>query len=108
MGNRPAAMSSTLFRKLLMSIVPFTLMGAVVLMAIFGDHGLVRRHELRQKTVEVQARIDQLELENSELDRQIQLIEHHPIGLQRLAAEELLMAPPGSTIYRFEGPTTQQ
>jgi cell division protein FtsB len=101
-------MSSTLFRKLLMSIVPFTLMGAVVLMAIFGDHGLVRRHELRQKTVEVQARIDQLELENSELDRQIQLIDHHPIGLERLVAEELLMAAPGATIYRFDGPSASE
>lgn len=96
-------MNSLLARRLLLTIVPFTLMGAVVLMAIFGDHGLVRRHELRLKRAEVERRIVELEAQNTELRRQIQLLDRDPVGLQRLAAEELLLAPPGSTLYRFEG-----
>lgn len=95
-------MNHLLARRLVMTIVPFTLMGAVVLMAIFGDHGLVRRHELRQKHAEVERRIQELQSENSELRRQIRLLDEDPVGLQRLAVEELLVAPPGSTIYRFE------
>jgi cell division protein FtsB len=85
-----------------MSVVPFTLMGAVVLMAIFGDHGLVRRHELQAKQAEVVQDIRTLEAENAELRRQIKLLDTHRVGLRRMAAEELLVAPPGSTIYRFE------
>lgn len=94
-------MNTLLARRLVMTIVPFTLMGAVVLMAIFGDHGLVRRHELRQKHAEVEQRIRELEVQNGELRRQIRLLDRDPVGLQRLAAEELLLAPPGSTLYRF-------
>ncbi len=84
-----------------MSVVPFILMGAVVLMAIFGDHGLVRRHELRQRQVEIELQVEQLAGENAEFSRQIRLLDTHRIGLRRLAAEELLMAGEGATIYRF-------
>ncbi|MCP4921958.1 MAG: septum formation initiator family protein [Proteobacteria bacterium] len=84
-----------------MSVVPFAILGAVVLMAVFGDHGLVRRHELRAKQVEVEAHNALVRQENAELRRQIRLLEQHEVGLRRAAAEELLMARPGSIIYRF-------
>ena len=100
--NRPSSLTSTLLRRLLLGAVPFTVMGAVVLMTVFGDHGLVRRHELRQEKRAVDARVDELRAENVQLRRQIDIMEKHPAGVRRLAAEELLMAPPGSTIYRFE------
>lgn len=96
-----AAVNPLLLRRLALSIVPFTLMGAVVLLAIFGDHGLLRRHQLRVERIEAEARIAALQQENAELRRQMMLLDAHPIGLERLAAEQLLMAPPGSTIYRF-------
>ncbi|MED5373198.1 MAG: septum formation initiator family protein [Myxococcota bacterium] len=98
----PASLNSTLVRRLLLGAVPFTLMGAVVLMTIFGDHGLVRRHELRQEKRAVDARTQQLQRENLALKREIQILEQEPIGARRLAAQELLVAQPGSTIYRFE------
>lgn len=100
--NAPSTLSSTLVRRLLLSAVPFTVMGAVVLMTVFGDHGLVRRHELRQEKRAVDARIEELRDQNVELQREINILERDPIGTRRLAAEELLMAPEGSTIYRFE------
>lgn len=86
-----------------MSVVPFVLMGVVVLLAIFGDHGLVRRHELRQRQVEIEQQVQVLESENAELRRQIRLLDTHQIGMRRLAAEELLVARKGATIYRFDG-----
>ena len=85
-----------------MTIVPFVLMGSVVLMAIFGDHGLVRRHELRAQISETEIRLAEIERENAALRRQIRSMDKDRIGVQRLAAQELLVAPPGSTIYRFE------
>ena len=95
-------MSSLLIRRLLMSVVPFSLTGLVVLMAIFGDHGLVRAQALRQQLVETEKLNAAQELRNEELRRQIRLLETEEKGVQRLAAQELLMAPPGATIYRFE------
>lgn len=95
-------MSSLLIRRLVMSVVPFSLTGFVVLMAIFGDHGLVRAQALRHELVETEKVNASLEVENEEMRREIELLETEEKGLQRLAAEELLMARPGSTIYRFE------
>lgn len=85
-----------------MTVVPFSLTGSVVLMAIFGDHGLVRRHELRQELVHTEARNEMLRIQNAEMVREIELLEQEDKGVKRLAAEALLMAPEGSTIYRFE------
>ncbi|MCK6522601.1 septum formation initiator family protein [Myxococcota bacterium] len=95
-------MNALLARRLVMTIVPFVLMGSVVLMAIFGDHGLVRRHELRAQIGETELRLAEIERENAALRRQIRAMDKDRIGVQRLAAQELLVAPPGSTIYRFE------
>ena len=72
-------------------------------MAIFGDHGLVRRHDLRQERMEVERRAEDLVRENAEMRREIRLLESQPLGIQRLVAEELLMASTESTIYRFSG-----
>ena len=85
-----------------MTVVPFSMTGIVVLMAIFGDHGLVRRHELRQELVHTEARNEMLRIQNAQMVREIELLQEEEKGVQRLAAETLLMAPEGSTIYRFE------
>jgi cell division protein FtsB len=77
------------------------MMAGVVLMAIFGDHGLVRRHDLRQERMEVERRAEDLARQNVEMRREIRLLESQPLGIQRLVAEELLMASSNSTIYRF-------
>ena len=94
-------MSSTAIRRLVMSVVPFTLTGVVVLMAIFGDHGLIRRHELQLQFVETERANEQVHRENAEMRRQIVILQTERKGVERLAAEELLMAKPGATIYRF-------
>jgi cell division protein FtsB len=70
-------------------------------MAIFGENGLVQRHELRQRRVEVQRQIAEAELYNASLRRQVRLMERDPLAVRRLVAEELMMAPENSTIYVF-------
>ena len=78
------------------------MMAGVVMMAIFGDHGLVRRHDLRQERIDIEHRVDDLQKRNTELRRELRVLETQPLGIRRVAAQELLMAPPESTIYRFE------
>ena len=41
-------------------------------------------------------------MQNAQMVREIELLQEEEKGVQRLAAETLLMAPEGSTIYRFE------
>tara|TARA_B110000037_G_C17023159_1_gene466184 strand:- start:538 stop:774 length:237 start_codon:yes stop_codon:yes gene_type:complete len=77
-------------------------MMAVVVMAVFGDHGLVRRHELGMETAMVEHRISELLSENSEIKRSLRILDEHPVGLQRVAARQLRQAPENSTIYLFD------
>ena len=97
-------MSALFARRFALTVAPLLVMGGVVLMAIFGDHGLVRRHELRQQRAEIGRRIHDLELDNAASRRQVRVAETYQLGVRRLAAEELRLAPPGSTIYVFEEP----
>ncbi len=85
-----------------MTVAPLLLMGGVVFMAIFGEHGLVQRHDLRQRRAEIQRQIAAAELHNANLRRQVRLLQRHEVGLRRAAVEELHVAPEGSTIYVFE------
>ena len=94
-------MNRLLDRRWLYNVLPLALVGIVTIMAIFGDHGLVRRHELKVREAEVRERIGKLQAENDALRRQIAGLEPGGVGMRRLAAESLLLAPPGSTIYRF-------
>ena len=77
-------------------------LASVVVMAIFGDTGLVRRHELRQELYRVEAHSGDLREETSEMRRDLALIQTEELGLRRLAARELRMAPKGSTVYVFD------
>ncbi len=97
-------MSTLFIRRLAFALAPLLVMGGVVFMAIFGDHGLVRRHELRQQRREVVRRIEDLALENAARRRQVRLAENTVIGVRRLAAEELRVVPKGSTLYVFDDP----
>lgn len=77
-------------------------MVAVVLMAVFGDHGLVRRHAIRLETAIVETRIAELSWETSEIKRSLRILDEHYVGLQRVAAQQLRQAPENSTIYLFD------
>lgn len=67
-----------------------------------GDSGLWRRHEVRQRLLETQARIEVIERENRHLRAEVRRLRSDPDAVRRAAAERLLVAPKGSTIYRFD------
>ena len=77
-------------------------LASVVVMAIFGDTGLVRRHELRQELYRVDGHAQDLRKETAEMGRELALLQTEELGLRRLAALELRMAPEGSIVYVFE------
>lgn len=100
----PTAVFLPRLRHFVLTIVPALIALVVVGFALFGDHGLFRRHELRRQLAEMQSEVIRLERENLLLQREIKLVRERPEAIRRAAAEELLVAPRGSTIYRFSEP----
>lgn len=92
------------WRPVLLTVAPTLVALAVVILALFGDNGLLRRHQLRRQLLLVQGEVQRLQQENLELRHRIELLQKSPVAVEREAAERLLMAPPGSTVYKFPEP----
>ena len=87
---------------LLVTGVPAVLVVVLLYLAVFGQSGLVRRHRLMVDLENVERRLKENESENARLLREIRQLKEDAPTMERAAAEELLLVPPGSTIYRFE------
>ncbi len=92
---------SALFRRLIWNVVPAIIVVGAVGMVLGGKEGLLKRHELKHQLVVMKGRTERLEMENDALRREIRALHSEPTVVQRAAAEALLNAAPGSTIYRF-------
>ena len=68
---------------------------------VFGEAGLIERHQLDQRLWRAQDRVASVEQRNAELRAEVRRLRDDPVSLRRAAAERLLAAEPGSTIYRF-------
>ena len=76
----------------------------VVKMTLLGDEGMLNRHQVKRRLYATQAKVEQVKAENAALKARIRMLRQDPRFMKRAAAEHLLMAETGSTIYRFEGP----
>lgn len=69
--------------------------------AIGSEAGLLTRHK-RHATLEAYtARVAAVNDENMRLQRLVRSLRTDPVQIERAAAEHLLVARPGSVIYRF-------
>lgn len=91
-----------LLRRVLWSLVPAALIVGAVSGVVFGDEGLLARHALKQRLYRMDDRVEQIKAENEVLREQIQSLRSDPVAVRRASAEQLLAAPAGSTIYRFQ------
>ena len=69
---------------------------------VAGDHGLLRRIELKRELEGVAGANVKLRLEREQLLHEVQLKENDPLSLERLAREKYWMIGPGETVYRFK------
>jgi len=77
------------------------LMGALALLTVLGEDGLVHRH-LRVRAVDAfQREIQRLDEDNFRLRLRIQRLRDRPLELERSAASVLLMARPDALLYHF-------
>jgi cell division protein FtsB len=71
-------------------------------MALAGEDGLLRRHELKYQLASIKVRTERVRAENESLRRNIRALQSEQAAVQRASARTLLTAQPGSTVYRFE------
>jgi cell division protein FtsB len=94
----------TVIRRLVWNVVPVLMVLAAVQMALLGDDGLLKRHQVKQRLYSTQVHVDTVKVYNERLRARIRMLRTDPRYVKRAVAEKLLLAEAGSTIYRFEGP----
>ncbi len=102
MSPAARALLSSLGRRLLWSLIPASIVLAGVWGVVFGDDGLLERHALKQRLHRMEERVQVIEGENAQLRDEIRRLREDPVAVRRAAAEQLLAAEPGSTIYRLQ------
>lgn len=80
-----------------------TLVGAflvvwIAVMLVGGESGVLAQFRVRDKRVEMEARVKALEQENEALRREIERLLSDPHEIERIAREELMMARPGEEV----------
>lgn len=85
----------------MLAILPALVLAGIGVSAIWGETGLLVRHDLRQRLDSAKGDLAGLERDNQRLIRELSLLERDPIVMEREIAEELGWAREGTTLYRF-------
>jgi len=92
----------SLFQRALLALLPALVIASLAASAIWGESGLLARHELRADLDKANHTLAATERENQRLLRELRLMESDPVLLERVVAEELSWAREGDTLYRFD------
>ena len=101
---RSTAGTVTFLRRLVWIVLPGLMLLGAVKMTLLGDEGLLNRHQVKRRLYATQAKVEQVKTEECSPQGPDPHLRRDPRFIKRAAAEHLLMAEPGSTIHRFEGP----
>jgi cell division protein FtsB len=93
-----------LLHRVLLTLLPATLLVGVVVSAIWGDSGLLARRALQSRLHEANARVAELDRDNQRILHLLSSMDRDPLVLERMVADELGWAREGATVYRFEPP----
>jgi cell division protein FtsB len=84
------------FTVIVLSLVYF------VISFTFGDAGLLRYRELRQKKSQLTTEIQSLEARNALLRSELKLLKETPFYLEKYAREDFGMAKPDEFIFKYD------
>jgi cell division protein FtsB len=68
---------------------------------IFGSHGLLALRRTQAQVQELRGEIDQLNKQNTHLNKQVQALRTDPKAVERIAREEMGLARPGEMIFKI-------
>src|SRR2546421_12970883 len=78
----------------------------LVVHGIFGAHGYLAMRRTQQEIKKVNADLDQLNKENSQLEQEVRGLKTDPHKIEKIARDELGLARPGEVIIKI--PRSQQ
>ncbi len=88
-------------RRLLWNVLPTVVVMAILYLAVWGDNGLVKQRELAADLAKTERRLESVRRENASLEREVARLRDDSASQRRAAAEELLLVPAHSTVFRF-------
>lgn len=91
-------------RRLVWNVVPTILVLGIIYLAVFGDNGMIRRFHMNADVERVGHRLEAVQAENARLERVVDQLRNDPVTARRAAAEELMLVPANSAVYRFSTP----
>lgn len=74
---------------------------------VFGPHGFLVMRRKQQEIQKVNAQIERLNKENSELEGNVKDLKTDPQTIRKIAREELGLAKPGEIIIKLPAPPAQ-
>lgn len=95
-------------RRLLLTGFPALLVASVVVTTIWGEHGLLRRLDLERELHDANDRLARIERDNQRLLRELATMHADPVVMERVAADEIQYAKPGTVLFRFDDPADQR
>src|SRR3954467_1652408 len=70
----------------------------------FGQNGMISYFHKREESKKLQQQIDEIQLENARISKQIEALKTDPKTIEREAREQLRYARPGEVIYTLPAP----
>ena len=98
----PPSMRQNLLQRALLVVGPAVILAGLVIMTLWGDNGLTRRHALQEELQAANADLGRIQAENQRLLRDLKVLERDPIAIERKVADELHWAPQGAVLYTFQ------
>ena len=77
---------------------------ALLVLALFGDKGVLRALQAHRQKVDLEAQVQALEAANANLRKEIEALRSDPRTIENLARKELGMVKDGELVYQFRNP----
>ena len=81
---------------------------ALIVHEIFGQHGFLAMRRQQKEAEALQQKLQLLQQENLELEKQINALRSDPKAIERVARERMRMARPGEIIYTLPEKETKR
>jgi cell division protein FtsB len=88
-------------QRVFLALLPALVIASLAASALWGESGLLARHQLRGQLARANDSLADTERENQRLLRELRLMDQDPLLLERMVAEELGWGRQGDVIYRF-------
>lgn len=89
-------------RRLIFITIAILTLSYISIIFVFGDSGLIKYIEMKEKKAKLEKEIKEIELMNVRLRKELQLLKENPFYIEKYAREEYRMARPDEYIFMYE------